>query len=134
MGFIFSLPRSSLFWVTVLVKTFGALGSAALGPQDLDDSVLRIFMIMILKVCQQVCQNLWSRILQYMSDCGIFLLYKIMVKSMKSLQSKQLKQSKDCISITKFSSFLLSKIQPVQCKTRHRNKSSLQTRQQVHVV
>lgn len=70
------------------MKTLGALGNAAVGPQDPDGSVLGIFIMKILKVCQQVCQNLWSGIIQHMSDCDILLLYINMVRPMKSLQSK----------------------------------------------
>lgn len=87
--------------------------------------------MMILKVCQQVCQNLWSGIIQHMSDCDILLLCINMVRPMKSLQSELLRQTKDRTSITQFPSSLLSKTQPVQHKTRHRNKSWLWARQQV---
>lgn len=75
------------------MKTSGALGNAVVRPWVPDVSVWGIFIMIILKVCQQVCQNLWSGIIQHMSDCDILLLYINMVRPMKSLQPKWLRQA-----------------------------------------
>jgi len=68
------LLRSSFKCVIVLEKTFSALGNAIGRPWDPDGSVLGIFIMMILKVCQWVCHNLWSGIIQHMPDYVILFL------------------------------------------------------------
>lgn len=68
--------------------SFGILGNAAVRPWDPEGSVLGIFIMMILKVCQQVYHNLWSGDIQHMSDCDILLPYINMVRPLRILQYK----------------------------------------------
>lgn len=75
------------------MKTPGTLGNAVVRPWVPDVSVWGIFIMLILKVRQQVCQNLWSGIIQGMSDCDTLLLYINMAGPLKGLQSKWLRQA-----------------------------------------